>query len=94
MMYVAPGLSEADHAPALVGFIVPKSVGNAVTRNRVERRLRHLMRPRVKHLADRNCVIRVFPPAATATSDQLGEDLDRALESVLLRISEECGGDA
>jgi ribonuclease P protein component len=31
----------------LVGFIVSKAVGNAVVRNRVQRRLRHLARDRV-----------------------------------------------
>ena len=30
--------------PARVGFVVSKAVGNAVIRNRVKRRLRHLMR--------------------------------------------------
>src|SRR5690606_6761123 len=34
-------------APPLVGFVVSKAVGSAVTRNRVKRRLRHLMRDRL-----------------------------------------------
>src|SRR5689334_15538297 len=34
----------------LVGFIVSKAVGNAVVRNRVQRRLRHLARDRIDRL--------------------------------------------
>ena len=36
--------------PAQVGFVVSKAVGNAVTRNRVKRRLRHLARDHVSSL--------------------------------------------
>ena len=41
--------ADAAPAPAQVGFTVSKAVGNAATRNRVKRRLRHLTR---EHLAD------------------------------------------
>lgn len=79
MMHLAPGSCEADHAPALVGFVVPKTVGNAVVRNRVQRRLRHLMRDRIGSLRDgERCVIRVFPPAKGASGEELARDLDRA----------------
>ena len=37
---------------ALVGFVVPKTVGTAVMRNQVKRRLRGLMRDRVGELPD------------------------------------------
>ena len=37
-----------EPGPARVGFVVSKAVGNAVVRNRVQRRLRHLAR---EHLA-------------------------------------------
>lgn len=89
MMHVAPGSCEADHAPALVGFVVPKTVGNAVVRNRVERRLRHLMRDRVAALTPgERCVIRVFPSARGASSLELGADLDRVLAKVRRRGEE------
>ena len=66
------------------GFVVSKAVGNAVTRNRVKRRLRHLMRARVDRLADGSTlVLRAQPAAAEATSSELARDLDRCLGRVL-----------
>lgn len=65
------------------GFVVSRSVGNAVTRNRVRRRLRHLVRG---HLADLPAgsvlVVRALPAAARASSAQLDADLTAALSSV------------
>jgi len=37
-------LARADNGPARVGFTVTRKVGNAVTRNRVRRRLKEAMR--------------------------------------------------
>lgn len=69
----------ADRASASVGFVVPKTVGNAVVRNRIRRQLRHLMRDRVDRLMPgESLVIRVFPQAQGQTADKLGSDLDRA----------------
>lgn len=62
-----------------VGFIVPRSVGNAVARNRVKRRLRHLMRERVDGLNAVTVVVRALPGAAEASSRELARDLDHAL---------------
>jgi ribonuclease P protein component len=49
------------------GFVVSKAVGGAVTRNRVKRRLRHLVAAR---LADQttgvDVVVRALPEAATS----------------------------
>lgn len=67
--------------PARVGFVVSKAVGSAVTRNRVKRRLRHLMRARVGSLADGSVlVVRAMPAAAGATYRDLGGELDRCLQ--------------
>jgi ribonuclease P protein component len=67
-----------------VGFVVSRAVGNAVVRNRVRRRLRHLVRDRLDRLPDgTRLVVRVLPAAAVATSDQLGRALDRALDRVV-----------
>ena len=67
-----------------MGFVVPRAVGPAVTRNRVRRRLRHLVRDRLDRLPDgTRLVVRVLPAAAAATSDQLGRALDRALDRVV-----------
>ncbi|WP_130345074.1 ribonuclease P protein component [Herbihabitans rhizosphaerae] len=63
-----------------VGFVVSKAVGNAVVRHRVSRRLRHLMRDRLGTLpAGAALVVRALPPSATASSRQLGKDIDAAL---------------
>ena len=58
-------------APVQVGFTVSKAVGNAVTRNRVKRRLRHLTRehlPALEELPGRAAlVVRALPAAAEAS---------------------------
>lgn len=69
--------------PGRVGFVVSKAVGPAVTRNRVKRRLRHLMRDRVGALGQGSLlVVRALPPAAGATYADLGAELDRCLSRV------------
>lgn len=68
--------------PPRVGFVVSKAVGNAVVRNRVKRRLRHLARERVASLpAGALVVVRASPPSAGA--GDLAGDLDRALARLL-----------
>ncbi len=63
-----------------VGFVVSKAVGSAVDRNRVKRRLRHLMRARVDTVpAGSRVVVRALPPSSAASSAVLAEQLDRAL---------------
>jgi ribonuclease P protein component len=73
-----------DAGGVQVGFVVSKAVGNAVARNRVKRRLRHLARERLSSLPG-SCalVVRALVPAAEATSTELGADLDRCLKRVL-----------
>ncbi|QDH11226.1 ribonuclease P protein component [Nocardioides dongxiaopingii] len=69
-----------DPAPARVGFVVSKAVGNSVVRNRVQRRLRHLSRPWVATLPPSSVlVVRALPAAAAASYDELGDDLTRCL---------------
>lgn len=64
-----------------VGFVVSKAVGPAVDRNRVKRRLRHLMRERVGQLPPGSrVVVRALPSSAAASSSALGEQLDAALQ--------------
>ena len=70
--------------PPRVGFVVSKAVGSAVSRNRVKRRLRHLMRERVGALPDGALlVVRAQPESAEASYRDLGEELDRCLGRVL-----------
>ena len=75
-----PSVAEARTGPARAGFVVSKAVGPAVTRNRVKRRLRHLVAARLDRLPEGSMlVIRALPAAATAASGALEKDLDSAL---------------
>jgi len=75
-----PNVDKATSGPTKVGFVVAKSVGPAVTRNRVKRRLRHLMRDRLEAVpAGSMVVVRAQPEAAGASSRDLGAELDRCL---------------
>ena len=65
---------------ACAGFVVSKAVGNAVVRNKVRRRLRHLVRPLLGDLPDgSSLVVRALPAAADASFATLGADLEAAL---------------
>jgi ribonuclease P protein component len=69
-------------SPARAGFVVSKAVGNAVVRNKVRRRLRHLVRDRLAGLpAGALLVVRALPAAAAAPATVLAADLDAALAS-------------
>jgi ribonuclease P protein component len=77
--------TSADRAsgPAQVGFVVSRAVGGAVVRNRVRRRLRHLVRERLAALPPAAVVVvRALPAAAAASPDELRADLGRCLERV------------
>jgi ribonuclease P protein component len=67
-----------------IGFVVGRAVGNAVTRNRVTRRLRHLTHARCGSLpTGALLVVRALAPAGHATSAELAADLDAALDHLL-----------
>jgi ribonuclease P protein component len=79
-----------EKASARVGFIVSKAVGSAVVRHRVTRRLRHLMRDRITALPGGTLVVvRALPPAAVASSHDLGVDLDALFDKLRMPISRE-----
>lgn len=79
-----PNVDKATSQPTRVGFVVAKSVGPAVVRNRVKRRLRHLMRDRLAVVPDGSLlVVRALPEAGRAGFGELQDDLDRCLERVL-----------
>ncbi|MFD3438488.1 ribonuclease P protein component [Streptomyces sp. NPDC058685] len=70
--------------PTCAGFVVSKAVGGAVVRNKVKRRLRHLMRDRLAELPPGSLVVvRALPGAGDADQAQLARDLDAALERLL-----------
>jgi ribonuclease P protein component len=72
-------LGADETGPARVGFVVSKAVGNAVTRNHVKRRLRHLARERLDSLPGSSVlVVRALPAAGTASYAALGADFDLA----------------
>lgn len=77
---------------ARVGFVVSKAVGNAVTRNRVKRRLRHLVAPLVTVPAagaqpreGLQVVVRALP-AAAEQPERLAQDLEGAWAKALSRL--------
>lgn len=78
-------LSGADtQAAPVAGFIVAKTVGNAVVRNKVRRRLRHIVRAHVHRLpAGSLLVVRANPRAATAHHDELVEDFEAGIQRLL-----------
>ncbi|MGJ3508433.1 ribonuclease P protein component [Enemella sp. A6] len=73
-----------------VGFVVSKSVGGAVVRNRVKRRLRHAV---AEHLpstpSDTHVVVRALPSAANATWATLREELAGAWHGAVRRAGRE-----
>ena len=73
-------------AEVRVGFVVGKSVGNAVMRNRVRRRLRHLAAAQVRGTpAAVRVVVRALPRAATAPME-VPTDLASAWPLALARL--------
>lgn len=75
---------KAEIDPPRVGFIVSKAVGGAVARNRVQRRLRHMMRSRLADLPNGSLlVVRAKPGAAAARAEELDAQLESAIASVM-----------
>src|SRR5262245_26991141 len=75
-----PVRSDELQRPSRAGFVVSSAVGGAVVRNRVRRRLRHLMHVRLAALRPgTDVVVRALAPAATQRYESLAHDLDRAL---------------
>ncbi len=70
-----------DYGPTRMGFVVGKTVGNAVVRNRVRRRLRELGRHALPSLPEHTgVVVRALPLSAEASWTQLSEDFGTLLE--------------
>jgi len=71
-------------APARAGFVVGKTVGPAVVRNRVRRRLREVVRARLAVLpGGSRLVVRAQPGAADASYDALAGYVDAALAKLV-----------
>lgn len=78
-------LASADDSPSpRVGFVIGKVVGNAVTRNRLRRRLRHLLLPRLAALPDgARLVVRARPGAGELPSADLARLVDAAFGTLV-----------
>ena len=86
VVHLIPGTDGAG-SPVRVGFVVGRSVGGAVVRNAVRRRLRHLLRDRLERLpTGSQVVIRAQPEAASVPGRTLSRDLDDALDHALSRV--------
>jgi ribonuclease P protein component len=80
VLHLAVPPVQLGSAEPRVGLVVSKAVGNAVRRNAVKRRLRHLARERLRSLpASAVLVVRALPASAGATYAGLAQDFDAAL---------------
>jgi ribonuclease P protein component len=83
---VLHAMPAAHSGQVRVGFLVGRAVGNAVTRNRVRRRLRHLAAAEVARTpAPVDVVVRALPRAATAPTE-LPVDFASAWSQALTRL--------
>jgi ribonuclease P protein component len=88
-----PGLvihvsTSAESGPARAGFIVGRSVGPAVRRNRLRRQLRHLLAPHLDRLPPgTTVVIRATPAVAQLRGRELAAALDRLLDRASLAVA-------
>lgn len=92
VVHLLPGDRSDDvDGPALVGFVVPRTVGTAVVRNQVTRRLRALCADRIERSAlfppASRVVIRALPTAVVTPYSELGAQLDSALAGALRRAA-------
>ncbi|MHA7240612.1 ribonuclease P protein component [Arthrobacter sp. TMS1-12-1] len=81
------GSRTEDSAPSRVGFIVGKNVGNAVTRNLVKRRLRHLSAEWVAaNPRGYDVVVRALPAAADSDWPALTKDFTTSVSAVARKL--------
>jgi ribonuclease P protein component len=73
--------------PARIGYSVPRSTGGAVVRNRVRRRLREALRPRLPELTGLDLVVSVSAEAARAPWPVLVAGVDRGIEAARRRLA-------
>jgi ribonuclease P protein component len=84
VVHAAPAEHPARDSRARAGFIVSRAVGGAVVRNKVKRRLRHLVAARLGALpSGTDLVVRALPAAADRGYRKLAADLDAALAAAL-----------
>jgi ribonuclease P protein component len=75
-----------EDQPPRVGFVVSRSVGKAVVRNKVRRQLRPLVRGYLPSLPGGSLlVVRAHPQAATARQADLAAELDLVMSTLVRR---------
>ena len=80
---VVHALATCAGTPTRVGFVVGKAVGGAVVRNRVKRRLRHLVRDRLVRCPDGWDVVVRARPSAASEPERLAGDLAACWDAVV-----------
>jgi len=79
-------LAVPDRTGSRVGMVVARTVGGAVTRNKVRRRLRGVVIDQRSDLPEGiDVVIRALPPSAGASYAELAADLTSALPIAMTR---------
>jgi ribonuclease P protein component len=77
------------NAQARFGFVVAKTVGNAVNRNLVKRRLRNLARTQQSTVnAGFDIVVRALPGSATLSWQDLGTEFQASLAKLSAKETE------
>lgn len=77
-------LRHAEPVGPKIGFTVPRSLGRAVTRNRIKRRVREAVRLRLEQLNPQWSI--VFNPRRAAMNSPFTE-LEREVEKLFLRCN-------
>jgi ribonuclease P protein component len=81
IVHVRRGSDREDFKDPRVGLIIAKSVGSAVDRHRVARRLRHVARTMLGDLHNSDqVVIRALPSSRHVSSARLEQQLRRGLQ--------------
>lgn len=87
-MCITHAVFHVPENPARFGFIVSKAVGNAVTRNRVRRRLTTIVERRIQSgMTGVDVVFRALPASASADFSTLESEVNRSLDRLVpLRV--------
>ncbi|MFN3867077.1 MAG: ribonuclease P protein component [Demequina sp.] len=81
-------VKQTGNAHSMAGFAVSKTVGGAVIRNRVKRRLRAIMRDVLPTLPQGTAVVvRALPQSAAADFDRLRSDVSGSVTTAMRKAT-------